>query len=56
MVRMHGAIVAAFEIHQAAAERDVFLAARALAGEFGTACHLQVSEAIASHTNHRILR
>ncbi len=51
MVRMHGGIVAAFEIYgPQTAERDVFTAARRLAAAFSPDCHATVSEAIGSHT------
>jgi hypothetical protein len=50
MVRMHGGIVAAFEIYGGqTAERDVFTAARRLAAAFSPACHAKVAEAIGSH-------
>ena len=50
MVRMHGGIVAAFEIYGAeAAEQDVFAAARRLAAAFSADCHAMVAEAIGSH-------
>jgi hypothetical protein len=50
MVRLHGGIVAAFEIYGAqTAERDVFTAARRLAAAFSPDCHAVVAEAIGSH-------
>jgi hypothetical protein len=50
MVRLHGSIVAAFEIYGAeTAERDVFAAARRLAAACSPACHAMVAEAIGSH-------
>ncbi|HEY3765398.1 MAG TPA: hypothetical protein VGL44_09600 [Gaiellales bacterium] len=52
MVRLHGAIVAAFEIHQSAAERDVFTIARELAAKVSVECHTRVADAISSHTNN----
>ena len=52
MVRMHGSIVAAFEIYGAeTAERDVFSAARRLAATISPDCHTMVAEAIGSHAN-----
>lgn len=52
MVRMHGGIVAAFEIYgPRTAERDIFTAARRLAAAFSPDCHATVTEAIGSHTN-----
>ena len=50
MVRMHGGIVAAFEIYGAeTAEQDVFATARRLAAAFSPDCHTMVAEAIGSH-------
>lgn len=53
-VRLHGAIVAAFEIHGLdIAQRDVFPAARRLAAKFGTDCDARVSAAIDVHIQDR---
>jgi hypothetical protein len=50
MVRLHGSIVAAFEIYGAeTAEQDVFVAARRLAAACSPDCHAIVAEAIGSH-------
>ena len=49
MVRMHGGIVAAFEIYGAEAEEDVFAGARRLAATFSPDCQAMVAEAIGSH-------
>jgi hypothetical protein len=55
MVRMHGGIVAAFEIYGAeTAERDVFAAARRLAAAFSPDCHAMVAEAIRSHAGESL--
>ena len=55
MVRMHGGIMAAFEIYGAqTAERDVFAAARRLAAAFSPACHATVAEAIGSHARESL--
>ena len=55
MVRMHGGIVAAFEIYGAeTAEQDVFAAARRLAAAFSADCHKLVAEAIGSHANESL--
>ncbi len=55
MVRLHGGIVAAFEIYGAEiAERDVFAAARRLAAAFSPDCHAMVSEAIGSHARESL--
>ena len=51
MVRLHGGIVAAFEIYGAeAAEEDVFATARRLAATVSPDCQAMVAEAIGSHT------
>jgi hypothetical protein len=50
MVRMHGGIVAAFEIYGAqTAEQDVFASARRLAAACSPDCHAMVAEAIGRH-------
>jgi hypothetical protein len=50
MVRLHGGIVAAFEIYGAeAAEEDVFATARRLAATVSPDCRAMVAEAIGSH-------
>jgi hypothetical protein len=51
-VRLHGAIDAALEIHgAAAAERDIFVPARRLAGAFNPGCHTTVADAITRHAD-----
>jgi hypothetical protein len=51
LVRLHGAIVAALEIHgRDAAERDIFDAARKRAAVLTGHCHTIVTNAIHSHT------
>jgi hypothetical protein len=56
-VRLHGAIVAAFEIHGFdGARRDVFPHSRRLAEAFSPDCHAAVAEAIASHLHGGWLR
>lgn len=50
MVRLHGAIVAALDLHGAeAAERDVFAKARAVAAGHRPDCAMIVSDAVTSH-------
>lgn len=57
VARLHGSVVAAFEIYGAErAEREVFASARRLAATFSPGCHAMVAEAIGSHAGEGLDR